>query len=180
MGGFVNVGRANEYNCRPGTLLGMETAEDQRCTSPALVRTKPSWLLNQAAIPANRLVADGLARVEARRYHYVLLAALDEAGPASQAELSRRTTIDRSDIVAAVNELAERDLVERAPDPTDRRRNVITLTTAGRRYLRNLDKLLAKVQDDLLAPLSPDERHQLVDLLTRVVDHHARPRASDG
>jgi MarR family transcriptional regulator, lower aerobic nicotinate degradation pathway regulator len=116
-----------------------------------------------------------LAGVQARRHHYVLLAALDEVGSASQAELSRRTTIDRSDMVATVNELAERGLVQRAPDPTDRRRNVVTLTDAGHRHLRKLDTLLAKVQDDLLAPLSPDEREQLVHLLTRVVDHHARP-----
>jgi hypothetical protein len=89
----------------------MESTDDQPPMSrspPARVRTKPSWLLNQAAIPANRLVAAGLAGVEARRHHYVLLAALDEVGSASQAELSRRTTIDRSDMVATVNELAER------------------------------------------------------------------------
>jgi DNA-binding MarR family transcriptional regulator len=156
----------------------MAPADDQPRMSrsaPARVRTKPSWLLNQATIPANRLVAAGLAGVEARRHDYVLLASLDEAGSASQAELSRRTTIDRSDMVAAINELAERGLVERAPDPTDRRRNVVTLTTAGRRHLRRLDTLLAEVQDDLLAPLSPDERERLVHLLTRVVDHHARP-----
>jgi DNA-binding MarR family transcriptional regulator len=138
------------------------------------VRAKPSWLLNQASLPANRLVAEELAGVDGRRHHYVLLAALDEYGPASQADLSRRTTIDRSDIVAAVNELAERGLVERSPDSGDRRRNVITLTAAGRRHLHRLDRLLDRAQDDLLAPLSPSERRQLVDLLTRVVDHHAR------
>jgi DNA-binding MarR family transcriptional regulator len=103
----------------------------------------------------------------------VLLAALDEAGPASQAELSRRTTIDRSIMVATVNELAGAGLVERTPDPTDRRRNVVTLTAAGRRRLRKLDRLLTGVQDDLLAPLSAEERAQLVHLLTRVVDHHS-------
>jgi DNA-binding MarR family transcriptional regulator len=157
----------------------MSTAKAHRPASPeapARVRTKASWLLNQAAVPANRLLAEALASVDARRYHYVLLAALDEAGPASQADLGRRTTVDRSDIVAAINELAERGLVERAPDPTDRRRNVVTLTPAGRRHLRNLDKVLAKVQDDLLAPLSPTERDQLTTLLARIVDHQATPR----
>jgi DNA-binding MarR family transcriptional regulator len=149
----------------------MDTAP---CVAPARVRSKPSWLLNQATLPANRLVADALAAIDARRHHYVLLAALDEGGPASQAELSRRTTIDRSDMVATVTELAERGLVERAPDPRDRRRNVVTLTAAGRRHLRRLDTLVARAQDGLLAPLSPAERRQLVDLLTRVVDHHAR------
>jgi DNA-binding MarR family transcriptional regulator len=160
--GDVNVGNTNMIWT---TLAPMET-------SPARVRAKASWLLNQAALPANRLLADALATAEARRHHYVLLAALDEVGPTSQADLSRRTTVDRSDIVPAINELADRGLVERATDPTDRRRNVVTITTAGRRQLRKLDKLLDNVQDDLLAPLSRDERRQLVDLLTRVVDHH--------
>jgi len=142
--------------------------------APVRVRAKPSWLLNQAAIPANRLVAEGLAALDGRRHHYVLLAALDEGGPASQADLSRRTTIDRSDMVAAVNELAERGLVVRSPDSTDRRRNVVSLTAAGRRHLQKLDRILDQAQDQLLAPLSPADRRELVDLLTRVVDHHAR------
>ena len=150
-------------------------------TAPARLRALPSWLINQAALPANRLVTDGLTGTGMRRHHYALLAALDEAGPASQADLSRGTTIDRSDMVATVNELAEQGLVERAPDPTDRRRNVVTITPAGRRQLRTLDRLVGKVQDELLAPLTAEEREQLVDLLTRVVDHHARtsgrPRA---
>ncbi len=139
--------------------------------APDRVRAQPSWLLNQAAILANRSVAEALAGVAARRYHYTLLAALDENGPCSQAELSRRTSIDRSDMVATVNELAAQGFLERAPDPADRRRNVIVLSTAGRRHLRKLDRLLGKVQEGLLAPLSPDERRQLVELLTRVVDH---------
>jgi DNA-binding MarR family transcriptional regulator len=71
--------------------------------------------------------------------------------------------------VAAVNELAERGLVERAPDPLDGRRNVVSLTPAGRRHLRTLDRQLAGIQDDLLAALSPAERRTLVALLTRVV-----------
>jgi DNA-binding MarR family transcriptional regulator len=146
----------------------------------ARLRAKASWLINQAALPANRLVADVLARSDMRKYHYSLLATLDEAGPASQADLSRGTTIDRSDMVATVNELVERGFAERAADPTDRRRNVVTITPAGRRQLRTLDRRLAKVQDQLLAPLAPKERAQLVDLLTRVVDHHARARSAPG
>ncbi len=147
---------------------------DPEVSAPARLRSLPSWLLNQAVLPANRLVAEGLASAHTRRHHYSVLATLDEGGRASQAALSRRTTIDRSDIVATVNELVERGLVERTPDPTDRRRNVVTITAAGRRQLRKLDRLLAKVQEELLAPLSPEERMQLVSLLTRVVDHHAK------
>jgi DNA-binding MarR family transcriptional regulator len=143
---------------------------------PARLRAQPSWLVNQVAIPANRLVGDALAEAGIRRHHYSLLAALDEFGPASQADLSRRTTIDRSDMVATVNELAADGLVERTPDPADRRRNVVTLTSTGRRRLRKLDDVLSSAQDQLLAPLSSKERTQLAALLTQLVDHHATER----
>src|SRR3954447_20496067 len=92
---------------------------------PARIQQMPSWLISRAYAHSSRLLAEGFAAAGVRGYHYRLLAALEEFGPASQADLGRRTLIDRSDVVAAVNELAERGLVERAPDPDDRRRNVI-------------------------------------------------------
>jgi DNA-binding MarR family transcriptional regulator len=146
--------------------------------APARLTSLASWLLTQTAGHAHRLVTDGLAAVGARGYHYRVLATLDEFGPASQATVGRRSGVHLSDLVATINELADRKLVDRDPDPTDRRRNIITITPAGRRQLRRLDKRLAQIQDDLLAPLSPRERHQLVRLLTRVLDRHTRTPAS--
>ena len=134
----------------------------------------PSWLLTQSANHAHHLVADGFAAVHARGYHYRLLATLEEFGPASQAALGRRSGIHLSDMVATINELADSTLVERAPDPSDRRRNVISLTAAGKRQLRRLEKRLAECQDELLAPLSAEEREQLTELLSRLLDHHDR------
>jgi MarR family transcriptional regulator, lower aerobic nicotinate degradation pathway regulator len=151
------------------TLRPMESRQG---VVPSRLRALPSWLVNQTSVPANSLVSAALASADARRDHYKVLAALDEYGPASQATLGRRCGIDRSDMVATINELTERGFVDRAPDPTDRRRNVITLTRKGRGHLRKLDRLVAEAQDKLLVPLSPGERTQLVDLLTRIVDHH--------
>ncbi|GAA5082134.1 DNA-binding MarR family transcriptional regulator [Thermocatellispora tengchongensis] len=142
-------------------------------TAPERLRTLPSRLINMAALSANRLVDRVLADEGVRRYHYALLAALEEFGPASQAALGRRTGIDRSDVVAAINELAERALVERSPDPADRRRNIVSITAEGSRRLATLDRLLAAAQDELLGPLSDAERRQLVDLLTRVVERQS-------
>jgi len=140
--------------------------------TPSSWESRPSWLLTQTAAHAQRLVFEGFSSVQARGYHYRLLATLQEHGPASQADLGRRSGIHLSDMVAAINELAERGLVERAPDPADRRRNVISLTTAGKRQLRRLDKRLAETQEELLAPLSPDERRQLTELLAKLLEHH--------
>jgi MarR family transcriptional regulator, lower aerobic nicotinate degradation pathway regulator len=142
-------------------------------TAPSRLRTLPSWLLNQTALPAQRIVTDALAGVGARRPHYAVLAALDEFGPASQAALGRRCGIDRSDMVTLVNELAAAGRLERTPDPDDRRRNVIAITDAGREFLSDLDRVLAGAQDKLLAPLSPPERAELARLLGTVLAAHS-------
>ena len=146
------------------------TADD---ATPARLKEMPSWLLGRAATRAHRLVVEGLAAAGARGYHYRLLAALAEFGPASQAALGRRTGIDRSYVVEAVNELVDGGLVERARDPDDRRRNVVTITPAGAEQLRRLDEVLAGIQDELFAPLSANERAQLARLLARVLEHHS-------
>jgi DNA-binding MarR family transcriptional regulator len=132
----------------------------------------PTWLISQASARAHRLLSEDLAAVDFYGYQVRLLAALGEFGPASQAALGRRTGIDRSDVVAALDELAGRGLVERSPDLTDRRRNIITITPAGTEQLQLLDEVLAGVQDKLLAPLSPAEREQLTQLLVRILERH--------
>ena len=138
--------------------------------TPARLTAKPTWLISQVAARAHGLLTERLAAAGARGYHYRLLAALAEFGPSSQASLGRRTRMDRSDVVAAVSELAAQGLVERAADPADRRRNVVTLTPRGTARLERLDHVLAGVQDELLAPLSGAERAELARLLTRLLD----------
>jgi DNA-binding MarR family transcriptional regulator len=140
--------------------------------TPARLTARPSWLLTQVAVHAHRLAAEGFGTLGARGYHYRILAALDEFGVSSQAELGRRVSMDRSDVAAAINELAEQGFVERTLDPDDRRRNMVSLTTAGGRQLRGMDAALDAVQDDLLAPLTATDRQILARLLTRVLTHH--------
>ena len=134
--------------------------------------TLPSFLLTQTAAHAGRLVSEGFAAAGARGYHYRLLATLLESGPASQAELGRRTGIHLSDMVAAINELAAGGYVERSPDPGDRRRNVVTITARGRRRAAELAGRVAAIQEELLAPLSAAERDELTALLTTLLRHH--------
>ena len=148
------------------------TSTHDPAATPERLRTLPSRLLSVTAAQADRMVGAGLARADTRKWHYAVLAALDASGPASQATLSRRTGVYRSDLVAVINKLSARGLVERAPDPDDRRRNVITLTDPGRDRLQRLHTLLDGVQEDLLAPLDAPERAELVRLLTLLLDHH--------
>jgi DNA-binding MarR family transcriptional regulator len=118
------------------------------------------------------LLNDGFAASGAglRSYHYRLLAALAEWGPNSQADLARSTGVDRSDVVTVLGELEPLGLIERTVDPTNRRRNIVSITRAGSEQLGALDRVIDEVQERVLAPLSPNERRQLTKLLRKLVD----------
>lgn len=141
---------------------------------PERLRGLPSYLINQLRVIANRRVGERLGR-PGQRTAYAVLAALQEFGSLSQAELGRRLGIDRSDVVALLNDLQAEELVVREPDAEDRRRNAVSLTAAGRRRLRRMDHEVQQAQDDLLEPLDATERQTLTTLLQRVLDHHHDP-----
>ena len=105
-----------------------------------------------------------------RGHHYRLLAALEEWGPASQADLGRNTGIDRSDVTEALAELEARGLIERTVDPQHRRRNIVTLTPDGVEELSQLDAVVDAVQEELMAPLTAAQRDQFVALIRLLVD----------
>jgi len=137
---------------------------------PRRLRERPTWLISRAYARATGLLQEGFAADgdKLRGYHYRLLAALEERGPASQAALGRGTGIDRSDVTAALVELEERGLVQRSVNPADRRRNVVSITAAGTRRLEELDAVVDTIQERLLAPLSAEERRQFVTLIGRI------------
>jgi DNA-binding MarR family transcriptional regulator len=139
---------------------------------PARLKDRPTWLIGRAFVRSSGLLNAGF---EAhgnglRGYHYRLLAALAEWGPASQADLGRSTGIDRSDVTAAVTELESRNLIERAVDPGNKRRNIVTLTPKGAGQLRDLDTVVDAIQDELLAPLTETQRRQFTTLISRLAD----------
>ncbi|MFI5716718.1 MarR family winged helix-turn-helix transcriptional regulator [Nocardia sp. NPDC051750] len=137
------------------------------------LRSLPTRLINQTALLAERATEQALAGTGSRRYHFAVLTTLRDGGASSQAELGRRTGIDRSDIVAVLNDLVARGFVQRSADPDDRRRNIVTLADLGGEHLDELDRRLDGAQQDLLAALSAAERRTLVALLGRILDDHA-------
>ena len=138
--------------------------------APARLRGKPSWLLNKVSARAHRLIAETMTAAGGHAYHFAILAALDEFGPDSQVQIGQRCGIDQSDMHTMLNELEGQGHVARTSDPADRRRNLITLTAAGRRRLEELDTALTEAQHDILDALSATERDTLTALLTRILD----------
>ncbi|WP_034272055.1 MarR family winged helix-turn-helix transcriptional regulator [Actinospica robiniae] len=138
--------------------------------APTRLRNKPSWLLNKASARAHRAIVESMTALDGHAHHFAILAALDEFGPDSQVRIGQRCGIDQSDMNTMLNELIERGHVARTQDPSDRRRNRITLTAAGQRRLEELDATLTGAQGDILRDLSPTERDTLTRLLTRILE----------
>ena len=162
----------------------METGYDLRFDhgdeTPERLKLQLSRLVGMTAAQTRHVAGNALAAAGAGKDDFVVLAALAELGPASQAALSGRTRIYTSDLVSVLNGLADSGWIRRAPDPADKRRNVITITGDGERRLAELDRVLAGVNDQIMAPLSRDERQQLFALLGRVNAHLADVQLADG
>ncbi|MFF3175015.1 MarR family winged helix-turn-helix transcriptional regulator [Streptomyces sp. NPDC057900] len=132
------------------------------------IQSLPSWLVGRVAARARGLVADALAAEGLKLMHHAVLAATAEYGPVAQAELGRRLAVDPKDMVGILNDLQRAGLVLRTPDPADRRKNAITVTAEGAAALTRCAALAEAANAELLAPLTPDEQHQLMALLSRV------------
>ena len=140
--------------------------------TPGRVKDRPTWLISRAFARSSGLLAAGFESHGhgLRSYHYRLLAALEEWGPASQADLGRGTGIDRSDVTAAMLELESRGLVERSADPEHGRRNIVTITPAGLEQLVQLDTVIDDVQEQVLVRLTRAQRRQFADLMRLLAD----------
>lgn len=86
----------------------------------------------------------------------------------SQQELCQLTGMDRTTMVAVVDELERLGHARREASSTDRRKRVVTPTPAGLKALVQAADLMKQAESQLLAPLSAAERRQLNKLLGRL------------
>lgn len=105
-------------------------------------------------------------------WEFDVLAALRRTGAPyalSPGQLVTQTLVTSGTMTNRIDRLADRGLVERRPDPEDRRGVQVRLTEAGRtRVDAALADLLAR-EGALLAGLTPRQRAQLADLLRRLL-----------
>ena len=105
-------------------------------------------------------------------YHHAILIALDEDTHETQGSIADALGYDRGQLVGLLDELEERGLIERRRDPTDRRRQIVNMTPAGKKALNRLRGIAQRLEDDLLSPLDPVEQRRLHELLLRLAEHH--------
>src|SRR3954463_7161325 len=122
------------------------------------------WLLTQAHF---NLVSEVAAALEplgvSNRGYHVLAPA--RGGGYTQKELAERIGLDKTTMVVTVDELEEKGLAERKPSSTDRRARVIGVTKAGERTVARGQKLIDKIQNDVLESLPARERKVFLEAL---------------
>ena len=97
-----------------------------------------------------------------------VLDALQAQPGATASALARASGLDKMSVSRALAALETAGRVARKADPADGRRAQVALTAAGRRLHQSVEKQLARLEAELMAPLSDTDRRQLARLLDRL------------
>ena len=125
-------------------------------------------LVTQLNKTVHRLASEELLGM--RLKPYMALGYIRDHPGTTQQELENGLFMDANTVVLILNELEAAQFSVRRRDPQDRRRHIVELTAAGRRALERADKARESLEDEILAPLSPEERKTLSKLVERVLD----------
>lgn len=99
---------------------------------------------------------------------YAALVKIGEMGEVSQNLLGRLVAMDPATSQGVIKRLTEQGLVHRKDDPHDRRRALLSLTDAGHSLIETQIPLGRVASAETLAPLSTEERGQLLALLSKL------------
>ena len=91
-------------------------------------------------------------------------------GP-TQSDLAEMLEVERITLCRMVDRLVEAGMVERCADPSDRRVWRIHLTDRAMPLVDELSAIGDEMEENMLEPLSPEQRDTLTNLLTTVRDH---------
>jgi DNA-binding MarR family transcriptional regulator len=128
------------------------------------------FLLSQVGIYASRRFAERLAAIDLQPPLFRVLNVVDAAEGLSQQAIGDAIQAPASRMVAIVDELERRELIERRPDPGDRRVHALYLTDRGRELLARGRKVARDHEAEVTRGMSKPERERLVSLLQRIVD----------
>ncbi len=121
---------------------------------------------------ADARLSDGIAVHDLQPGWFDLLAALRRSGPPYElnpTELMRTTLLSSGGMTKRVDRLADEGLVERRPDPDDRRGTLIRLTRRGRALVDRALVTHIENENELLAGLGKAERRRLDALLRKLL-----------
>ena len=132
------------------------------------------YLLKQVQAGFSEVHTQALGELRINGRELAVLAVLAGPETPSQQQAALRLGVDRTTMVDLVDSLELKQLVERRPDPLDRRRNLVQLTAEGRRVLQDGNRASRQAEDRFLAGLDPAEAKFFRTTLQRLL---AKPAA---
>jgi DNA-binding MarR family transcriptional regulator len=129
------------------------------------------FLLSQVGIYASRRFAQRIAALNIHPPLFRVLNVVDAAEGQSQQAIGEAIQAPPSRMVAIVDELEQRGLIERRPHPSDRRVHALYLTADGRRLLAKGREIAMEHEKELTRGMSAADRKQLIALLRKLVDN---------
>ncbi len=132
------------------------------------IRTELGWSLQAMSQGFSRIATGAVADVPGGPRGYQVLVAITTEDPTSQLVLAQRLGIDKTAMTYVVDALERASLVERRPDPQDRRIRQVLPTAHGRALLASARAALRDVEGVLLRGLTAEEQSQLRRLMARV------------
>lgn len=104
-----------------------------------------------------------------RLKQFIALDYLREQGGTTQQQLGETLHLDKNNCVILLNDLEDDGYVERRRDPTDRRRHLVGMTSAGENALHEAEEKLETLEDEVIGELSAEERATLRELLAKAL-----------
>jgi DNA-binding MarR family transcriptional regulator len=105
---------------------------------------------------------------------YIVLTALVEQPVRTQTALARAINADKSRIIAVLDDLQERGLIDRRPDEADRRVHLLSLTPAGDRLRRSVEAGIRGREEQVLAELPAADREAFLRSLQALYERFRR------
>ena len=143
----------------------MSTEATDGSRSSAEVPAYLGYLLKHAQLNYAGLASAAQAPYGIDGRELAVLSALAGRELLSQQEVARRLGIDRTTMVALIDGLERKSLVERHPHPDDRRKNVVELTAAGRETLAAASRATIDAERRFLEPLGEEGAQRFTDAL---------------
>jgi DNA-binding MarR family transcriptional regulator len=149
----------------------MDSREPGPNAEQACIADRVWTLLLQVSFDrAHRIFGATTAELELAPAQAVALQELEAERPISMRELAERLRCHPSNITGLVDRLEARGLVERRPDPRDRRVKGLALTPTGEQVRLRLHKLL-HAAPACVSHLSETDQVKLYELLLKIVNH---------
>jgi DNA-binding MarR family transcriptional regulator len=141
--------------------VSAHTNEDRPAGPRPAVGGRLGYLLKHAQLRLAELTTPALAPFGITGRELAVLITIDDPVPLSQQDVAGRLGVDRTTMVALIDGLQDKGLVERRPDPADRRRNVVALTGAGTSTMTGAIAATDNAEARFLSQLSADEAASL-------------------